>query len=54
LYYAPFAAQYLLNGAVGPILAIGAGPTGVVYFCTMTELFMIAPDPGPPAPRNPM
>ena len=46
--------EYLLNGAVGPILAIGAGTSGVVYFCTMTELFMIAPDPGPPAPRNPM
>ncbi len=47
--------EYLLSGAVGPILAIGAGPTGVVYFCTMTELFMIAPDPRPPTmPRNQM
>jgi glucose/arabinose dehydrogenase len=47
--------EYLLNGSVGPILAIGSGPSGVVYFCTMTELFTIAPEPGPaPPPRNQM
>jgi glucose/arabinose dehydrogenase len=45
--------EYLLNGAVGPILAIGSGPSGVLYFCTITELFMIAPDPGPPPPPPP-
>ena len=47
--------EYLLNGAVGPILAIGSGPSGVLYFCTMMELFMIVPDPGSPSPpRNQM
>ena len=47
--------EYLLNGAIGPILAIASGPTGLLYFCTMTELFMVAPDPGPPAaPRKQM
>ena len=44
----------LLQGAVGPIQAIAEGPNGVVYFCTLNELFMIAPEPAAPAPRNPM
>jgi glucose/arabinose dehydrogenase len=44
------ASEYLLHGAVGPILAISAGPNGAVYFSTMTQLFMMAPEPGPPAP----
>lgn len=35
--------EYLLQGAVGPIQAIVEGPNGVLYFCTPTELFMIAP-----------
>jgi len=46
--------EYLLQGAVGPIQAIAEGPTGVVYFCTQNELFMITPAQAPPAPRNPM
>jgi aldose sugar dehydrogenase len=37
--------EYLLQGAVGPIQAIAEGPNGVVYFCTLNELFMLAPDP---------
>jgi glucose/arabinose dehydrogenase len=45
--------EYLLGGVVGPILAIGSGPNGILYFCTMTELFMIAPDPGPVSPPRP-
>jgi glucose/arabinose dehydrogenase len=47
--------EYLLNGAVGPIQAIAAAADGAVYFCTMSELFMIVPAPATPsAPRNPM
>jgi glucose/arabinose dehydrogenase len=46
--------EYLVPGTAGPIQAIGAGPTGVVYFCTMTELFMIAPEPAAAASRNQM
>lgn len=46
--------EYLLQGAVGPIQAIAEGPTGVVYFCTQNELFMITLAPAPPAPRKPM
>jgi len=38
--------EYLLQGAVGPIQAIVEGPGGVLYFCTPTELFMIAPASG--------
>ena len=45
--------EYLLYGAVGPIQGIAAGRTGVLYFCTMTELFMIAPDPGSSGPGGP-
>ena len=43
--------EYLLYGTVGPIQGIAAGRNGVLYFCTMTELFMIAPDPGTSGPR---
>ena len=46
--------EYLLQGAVGPIQAIAEGPNGVLYFCTPSELFMIAPAPAAPAPRAPM
>ena len=46
-------ASTLLYGAVGPIQGIAAGRTGVLYFCTMTELFMIAPDPGTSGPGGP-
>jgi glucose/arabinose dehydrogenase len=47
--------EYLLHGAVGPIQAIAAAANGVVYFCTMTELFMVAPETGIAVPpRNPM
>ena len=44
--------EYLLQGAVGPIQAIAEGPNGVLYFCTLNELFMIAPEPATPAARN--
>jgi glucose/arabinose dehydrogenase len=37
--------EYLVPGAVGPIQAIAAPANGIVYFSTMTELFMIAPEP---------
>ena len=46
--------EYLLQGAVGPIQAIAEGPNGVVYFCTLSELFMMAPEPATPSPRAPM
>ena len=46
--------EYLLQGAVGPIQAIAEGPTGVVYFCTLNALFMMAPEPATPSPRAPM
>ena len=46
--------EYLLQGAVGPIQAIAQGPTGVIYFCSLNELFMIAPAQSPSVPRNQM
>jgi glucose/arabinose dehydrogenase len=46
--------EYLLQGAVGPIQAIAEGPTGIVYFCTENELFMMTPAPAAPAPRKQM
>ena len=47
--------EYLLQGAVGPIQAIVEGPGGLVYFCTPTELFMIAPaSAAAAAPRDQM
>jgi glucose/arabinose dehydrogenase len=47
--------EYVLHGVVGPIQAIAEGPNGAVYFCTMTELFIIVPEPGPAGPpRSPV
>jgi glucose/arabinose dehydrogenase len=46
--------EYLLQGVLGPIQAIAEAPNGAVYFSTLNELFMIAPEPTTPAPRNRM
>jgi glucose/arabinose dehydrogenase len=48
--------EYLLQRADVPVQAIAEGPNGVVYFCTLNELFMIVPEPAAPAPapRIPM
>jgi glucose/arabinose dehydrogenase len=44
--------EYLLRDAVGGIRTITAGPEGLVYFATATELFALLPQP--PGSRDPL
>jgi glucose/arabinose dehydrogenase len=48
------ATERLLGNAFGAVLAVAAGPDGVVYFCAGDTLLALVPDPTAPKPKPPV